>query len=222
VDRISKLVGLPSNLSKRSAKFLLKTRPARTMFPRDVAYHVFEVEKVYLVNQDAAESAYSFVRKRTTIDKKLNKRGSVYQLTTVQTTSEGETIEQKRIITAREYNAAYKTRDTTRHIICQERISFLYQLQSFTIHVSMPPSCRISGLFASSREYADTLTFRKLRLSQVYETPSPGLCILHAQVESTEKEVPDVHLPPFLEVDRQLQGEEDEKKYGAYGLSLMN
>jgi hypothetical protein len=157
VDRISKLVGLPSNLSKRSAKFLLKTRPAPTMFPRDVAYHVFEVEKMYLVNQDAAESEYSFVRKRTTIDKKLNKRGSVYQLTTVQTTSEGETIEQKRIITAREYTAAYKTRDTTRNIILQKRISFLYQLQSFTIHVSMP--LRIS-LFAS--EYADTLTFHKL------------------------------------------------------------
>ena len=115
------------------------------MFPRDVAYHIFEVEKVYLVNQDAdTASEYSFVRKRTTIDKKANKRGIVYQLTTVQTTSEGETIEQKRIITAREYNAAYKTRDTTRHIIRQERISFLYELQSFTIHVStLVCPCRI-------------------------------------------------------------------------------
>jgi hypothetical protein len=106
------------------------------MFPRDVAYHVFEVEKVYLVNQAATENEYSFVRKRTTIDKKLNKRGSVYQLTTVQVTSEGEIVEQKRIITAREYSAAYWTRDTTRHIIRQKRISFLYELQSFTIHVS--------------------------------------------------------------------------------------
>jgi hypothetical protein len=38
------------------------------------------------------------------------------------------------------------------------------------------------------------------------------LCILHAQVESAEKEVTNLQLPPFLEMDRQLQGEEDEKK----------
>lgn len=67
VNRISKQVGLPTNLSKRSAKFLLKERPDVTVFPQDVEYHVFEVEKVYLVNQDSDEEAYSFVRKRTTV-----------------------------------------------------------------------------------------------------------------------------------------------------------
>lgn len=113
--------------------------------------------KVYLVNQDD-EEAYSFIRKRTTIDKNQNRRGEVYQITTVQRTSEGETIEQKRyvlccivseflgtswqilfplrIITAREYNTAYKSRDVSRHVIIQKRISFLYKLQSFTVHVS--------------------------------------------------------------------------------------
>lgn len=135
VDRIAKQVGLPTNLSRRSAKFLLKGRPNVYLFPRDVQFHVFEVEKVYLVNQDADEEAYSFIRKRTTVDKKRNKRGTVYQITTVQRTTDGEVIEQKRIITAREYSAAYKSRDVSRHIIRQERISFLYQLQSFTIHV---------------------------------------------------------------------------------------
>jgi hypothetical protein len=135
IDRICEIVGLPTNLSRRSAKFLLKGRSNAYLFPRDVAFHVFEVEKVYLVNQDPDEDTYSFIRKRTTVDKKRNNQGSVFQITTVRRTSDGELIEQKRIITAREYSAAYKTRDVSRHIIGQERISFLYELQSFTIHV---------------------------------------------------------------------------------------
>jgi predicted ATPase len=98
IDLISTLVGLP-NLSRRSCKFLLKKKPTRNMFPDDVAYHVFEVEKLYLVNQDADEASYSFVRKRTTIDKKTGQhRGSVYQLTTVEKAENGEIIEQKRYV----------------------------------------------------------------------------------------------------------------------------
>jgi predicted ATPase len=137
VDRISGIVGLPTNLSRRSAKFLLKSRPDQHVFPRDVSFHSFEVEKVYLVNQDTDEASYSFIRKRTTIDKNRKRRGSVYQLTTSQRSNTGEIIEQKRIITAREYVASYKSRDPARHIILQERISFLYKLQSFTVHVSI-------------------------------------------------------------------------------------
>ena len=56
---------------------------------------------------------------------------------------------------------------------------------------------------------------------QVYETPAPGLCILHAQVESTQAEAPDVELPPFLDVERRLEGQRDEKDYGAYSLSII-
>lgn len=157
VDTISKLVGLPTNLSRRSAKFLLRGLPDLSKFPADVECHIFEVEKVYLVhhqddlnvshqstgsenssvsNFPKEESSYSFVRRRTNIDRNGQKQGSVYQLTTVQRTTDGEMIEQKRIITAREYGSALKTRDLRRHVVRQQRISFLYQLQSFTIHVS--------------------------------------------------------------------------------------
>jgi hypothetical protein len=104
-------------------------------------------------------------------------------------TGRGEIIEQKRIISAREYSAAYKSRDLSRHIVRQERISFLFELQSFTIHV--------------------------------YENPSPGLCILHAQVESTHDEAPVVKLPGFLDVERQL-GAKDEGKFGSYALSVID
>ena len=143
---------------------------------------------MYLVVQDDADGgAYSFIRKRTTIGEGGKKQGSVYQLTDV-AKKDGQVFETKRIISAREYNASYKSRDPSRHIVRQERISFLYKTQSFTIHN--------------------------------YEQPSPGLCILHAQVESKDNETPIVDLPDFLEIDRLLE-KSDEDTYGAYSLSVI-
>lgn len=60
----------------------------------------------------------------------------------------------------------------------------------------------------------------------MYETPSCGLCILHAQVEVNPTEEPDactgIKLPPFSEIERRLHGPADEEEYGAYSLSLIN
>ena len=149
----------------------------------------FLFQQVHLVVQDNIGSgAYSFIRKRTTVDKDGKKKGIIYQSTEV-VKKDGQVYETKRIISAREYNTSYRSRDLTRHIVIQERISFLYKLQSFTIHV--------------------------------YETPSPGLCILHAQVESSDDETPPVvDLPDFLDIDRLLEPE-DESKYGSYALSVI-
>jgi hypothetical protein len=47
------------------------------------------------------------------------------------------------------------------------------------------------------------------------------MCILHAQVESTGAQTPDVELPPFLDVERRLEGSQDEKEYGAHSLSII-
>ena len=144
---------------------------------------------MYLVVQDDAENgAYSFIRKRATFDENGSKQGSTYQLTNVKK-KDGEIFETKRIISPREYNTSFRSRDPSRHIVRQERISFLYKLQSFTIHV--------------------------------YNTPSPGLCILHAQVENSDNEDPVVNLPNFLAVDR-LLGKSDESKYGSYALSVVH
>lgn len=140
---IAKLVGLPSNLKRRSAKFVLKSPPNPSDFPKDLVYHRFAVEKVYLVTTDDDDETYSFIRKRTNLDEHGQKLGSVYQLTTVTRAPSGDTIEEKRIITAREYSSAYLTRDVRRHIVHQQRISFLYKLQSFTIHVRLEP-CLLS------------------------------------------------------------------------------
>jgi len=189
VNIVSRLVGLPTNLSRRSAKYLLRKRPNTALFPDDVDFHRFEVEKVYLVVQDNVGSGeYSFIRKRTTVDEDGGKQGSIYQLTDVMK-KDGEVFETKRIISAREYNASYRSRDLSRHIVRQERISFLYKLQSFTIHV--------------------------------YDTPSPGLCILHAQVENSHNEDPEVDLPDFLDIVR-LLGQNDECIYGSYALSVVH
>jgi len=200
VDIIAKIVGLPSNLKRRAAKFLLKSPPDISQFPSDIDYQGFEVEKVYLVQIKQVvhkdEDEYSFIRRRTSVDLATGQNlGSVYQITNVRKAKNGDIIEQKRIISEREYAAAYETRDRKRHIIKQRRISFLYNKQSFNIHM--------------------------------YEAPISNINILHAQVEAKNKEQPDhepeIKIPPFLKVDRLLeQTDEDEEKYGAYSLSLMD
>mmetsp|Transcript_12551 Transcript_12551/g.16499 ORF Transcript_12551/g.16499 Transcript_12551/m.16499 type:complete len:384 (+) Transcript_12551:172-1323(+) len=225
VDVICKIVGLPSNLKRRSAKFLLKNLPTShseltKLIPDDIHYQLFDVEKVYLQrvistqrviptetpnsspssNQDSAadghttdadetDKDYSFIRKRSVIDPADGKSilGTTFQLTTV-TYAGNEMIEQKRIISQREYLTSFMSRDTSRNIVQQRRISFLYNLQSFVLHI--------------------------------YQQPIHGLDILHAQAEGHAGEV---ELPPFLQVVRPLLNTpEDEEKYGAYSISRMD
>lgn len=193
-NSIAKIVGLPSNLKRRSAKFLLKTKPDLSQFPTDIDYQVFEVEKVYLQQIQSSRNPrnYSFIRRRTNIDGAGRLLGSVYQLTVVQYAGD-ELIEQKRIISQREYLAAYMTRDHGRHVIRQRRISFLYAQQSFNVHSYVEP---VSGL--------DILHAQ-----------------VEASLDSSDE--PEVDLPPFLDVERRLtNSKEDEMQFGAYGLSLID
>ncbi|KAG7344048.1 AAA domain containing protein [Nitzschia inconspicua] len=191
VNLVAKLVGLPTDLSRRSVKFLLRSKPRAENFPNTINYHVFEVEKVYLlVQDDPGDGSYRFIRKRTIVTREGERKGTVYQLTEARRSGRGELVELKRIITAREYSASYKSRDLSRHIVRQERICFLYEHQSFTVHI--------------------------------YENPAPGLCILHAQVESTRDEKQVVKLPDFLDVERTLVGPDDAMKYGSYALAVID
>mmetsp|Transcript_22758 Transcript_22758/g.31863 ORF Transcript_22758/g.31863 Transcript_22758/m.31863 type:complete len:413 (-) Transcript_22758:1439-2677(-) len=198
VESVSKLVGLPTNLDRVTTKFLLQGRPNIDDFPDGVSYHIFDVEKVYLlhVEQDEMDESspvqeqYSFIRKRTSVDKDGRRGGSVCGLTTVQRTDDGKMMEIKRIISKREYNTMYRSRDLSRHIVRQQRISFLYNSQSFSIHA--------------------------------YEEPTSDVCILHAQVETVGGEHGIVDLPPFLNVERELQPtKEDQDAYGAFGISRI-
>ena len=63
---------------------------------------------------------------------------------------DGQQIEVKRIISAREYYSAFKTRDRSRHIVRQTRICFLWRMQSFTIHIYKEPIAGLCILQAQS------------------------------------------------------------------------
>lgn len=164
VEIVNKIVGLPSNLRRRSIKFLLRGPPDTSGFPID--YQEFQVEKVYLHKLDEAQDdpdTYAFIRRRTSVNKETGKAmGSVYQIThvkkVIQGNGEEELVEQKRIITERDYTEAYRARDRSRHIVQQRRISFLYEKQSFNIHI--------------------------------YEAPINHVCILHAQVQGDHVALP--------------------------------
>lgn len=189
IDVVSKIVGLPSNLKRRSAKFLLKGQPNVASFPVGINYQMFEVEKAYLQQSQKSEN-YSFVRRRTNIDESGRLLGSVFQLTTAKL-SDDELIEQKRIITQREYAAAYMTRDPNRHVVRQRRISFLYNLQSFVVHVYEQPVTDLCILHA------------QVEAAEVGKEP--------------EVDLP----PFLDVERRLVNTKPDEQKYGAYSLSLI-
>ena len=237
VDVISKIVGLPSNLKRRSAKFLLEPLPLddiTKLFPADIPFQMFDVEKVYLQRSqdgdtnftDPGQQNYSFVRKRSVVDTGSGTIvDSVYQSTNVTRTSDGEMIEQKRIITQREYATALFSRDPGRHIVRQRRVSFLYKLQSFTIHIYKQPAQGLSILHAQvevnkehHKENEQGSTHMNGEIegdgNQADKTPDSGF----NGTGCSDK----VILPPFLRAVRQLkETPEDEQNYGAYSLSLM-
>ena len=88
------------------------------------------------------KAEYSFVRKREGRD------STAYGQTTVQTTSEGQVIEVKRIITGREYRNLVRNRDGRRHVVRQTRVSFIWDGMSFSAHRYLQPINGVSILHA--------------------------------------------------------------------------
>mmetsp|Transcript_7644 Transcript_7644/g.14428 ORF Transcript_7644/g.14428 Transcript_7644/m.14428 type:complete len:471 (+) Transcript_7644:172-1584(+) len=215
VSIASELVGLPSTSKQVTEKYLLKEIPHVHEFPRDLQYHLFQVEKVYLYDTETSKAAstdyaeeYSFIRKRTHMSQNGQALGTTYGLTTVHTTHSGKKIEVKRIITQREYNAAYKTRDVNRHVVRQQRISFIWNMQSFNVHIYMEPA------------------------------HVENLCIVHVQqpqklanLAKESKEQDNMvdngndlaDMPSFLKVDRKLGSDkQDDTLYSAFSISLLS
>lgn len=218
VAAVSKLVGLPPTMKHMTIRFLLRKIPDFDAFPEDVEYHIFDVEKVYLydIDMDGTSTSsdsnfvkeYSFIRKRSHVSLQGKELGTTYGFTTVRMMHDGNNIEIKRIISAREYISACNARDTSRHIVKQRRISFLYKTQGFNIHI--------------------------------YKEPIENLCIVHAQPlfvgdadgcdngkaignHNQEGNELAMDFPPFLVLDRRLKdNKEDNEKYGAFSISLMN
>ena len=158
------------------------------------------MSKVYLYDHDQGSNAtyaeeYSFIRKRTQISSKTGKQlGSSYQLTTVHITHDGKQIEMKRIITAREYNAAYKTRDEKRHIVTQKRIAFFWEMHSFNIHIFTEP-------------------VKDLCICHTQTSIDGDGCADITNVDVT---------PPFLNVERLIEDNKDDKeKFSTFNISLI-
>ncbi len=195
----SELVGLPTTSKQVTVKYLLKDIPKVKDFPEDFKYHIFEVEKVYLYDVDGGRGdidfaeEYSFIRKRTHLSRDGRSLGTSFGLTTVHITHSRKHIEVKRIITQREYNTAFRNRDTSRHVVKQKRISFIWNMQSFNIHIYQEPK------------------------------DVNNLCIVHVQQQSDsegEDAAGHVNMPDFLHVERKIEDcKEDEEKYGAFNIS---
>jgi predicted ATPase len=225
VNIASELVGLPLTSKQVTTKYVLKEIPNVNEFPKDVQYHLFQVEKVYLYDTETSiptatnhtnnttdfAEEYSFIRKRTHLIRRdgngkadeFLSGGTTYGLTTVHVTHSGKRIEVKRIITQREYNAAYKTRDLNRHVVKQNRISFIWNMQSFNVHIYMEP------------------------------VHVKDLCVVHVQQQQQQQSmdrdenntqvVHTVEMPSFLKVDRKLEdSKQDNNLYGAFSISLCN
>lgn len=242
----SELVGLPSTSKQVTVKYLLRCEPNVEQFPKDMQYHLFQVEKVYLYDTETTtaaggtgtgiaststtsagtenaesitgnttsqkrkpfENEYSFIRKRTHLSHDGQPLGTSYGLTTVHITHGGKHIEVKRIITPREYMAAFKNRDVTRHVVKQMRMSFIWDMQSFNVHIYKEP------------------------------VDVEGLCIVHVQQSvradtgsggdgsggiDTGIDTEKVNLPSFLDIERQLNdGKGDSETFGAFSISLCD
>ena len=99
----------------------------------------------------------------------------------------------KRIITAREYKAAYKTRDLQRHVVREKRIAFIWKIQSFNIHIFIEP---VQNLCICHSQTADDGGYENVNVTS--------------------------EIPPFLDVERQLEdNKEDTEKFGTFNISLI-
>ena len=191
IDIISKIVGLPSNLKRRSVKFLLRSPPNLESFPPDISYQLSLVQKVYLKQSGTDKDEYRFVRSRTSLDANNKEVGSVYQLTVAKKAGD-ELIERKRIISQREYMSdSTHNKDPHRHVVHQKRVSFLYNHQSFSIHMYTQPVTDLCILHAQVEAGPD---------GKDAEVDLPPFLEVERQLKATA---------------------EDEDAYGAYSLSLI-
>jgi len=137
-DAVSKLIRYGIQLNK---------------FPEELRYKIYEVEKVYLydgsVNSRASDGyveEYSFVRRRSY----GNSSGVSYGQTTVKISKSGEETEVKRIISPREYAAAQKVRDLTRHVVKQVRVNFIWEMVTYTLTLYTAPVDDVCVLYYQS------------------------------------------------------------------------
>ena len=145
VDAVCGTLGLPRQEKSSCTKFLLD--PGETskweemLKSRGVVCQTFSIEKVYLMSGVGASSSpasgsYSFVRRRS-----LNNVPSYGRTTVTPSSKKGHRpVELKRIITPREYASLIESfADPTRHVVVQERVSFIWRGKTCQIHCYVRP-----------------------------------------------------------------------------------
>lgn len=201
VDRLSMLVGLPSSI-RSTSKFLLKKMPTLKTLP--IKYEQFEVERVYLLHEEEdsvaaeedlkepqqqppAQENYSFVRARWQSND--SNYGS-YLWTTVKF-EKGQKVEEKRIISGRNYRQlVLSLRDHRRFKVRQRRVTFIYDQNYYEVYQYRSPASMAGKVFLRCQNQAS--------LSD--DTVSQNTVI-----------------PPFLTVDRDVSGLKD---YNGYEVSI--
>jgi len=278
VEATAGLVGLPVNLSRTTAKFLLARPPDLNAMAVD--YQIFEVEKVYLIDQDLSnDRSFSYLKSNNNDnDNNYNSNNKYYK-------SRSRSFDSMQDLNDVSGSSPHKSSTA------QESYTFIrkrVQLDKDGLHRVGGTSYGFTSVtkqqqqnddddddndktitviekkrIISAREYTTSLRQRDLkrkvvrqhRISflykhqsfniHIYLEPSPGLCILHAQVETKKtnnkmkndnddnvddkqeeeevlQEEQEVELPPFLQVERRIQNtQEDVDKYGAFGISLQ-
>jgi hypothetical protein len=148
----------------------------------------------------------------------------IYGQTTVKRTNDGHEVEIKRIISKREYNMLYKARDMSRNIVKQTRISFLWNMQSFTIHIYSQP-IKVKDLCVLHCQL-EVPNANNTTINTATTDNSNSNGVNHQQGKNhnnNDKEIESLILPPFLDIGRKLlPNKEDNEKYGAYGISLID
>ena len=183
VNHVNQIVGLPVVTTKKVRKYCIEPLGDDFTFP--VPTQRAEVEKVYLRTTRDPETFYTFVRRRT--------QGAIHSYG--QTTCKfenGERVEVKRIIQAREYSTAVlQRRDPRRHVVKQHRFSFYWKGRFYEIHQFLEPSVTHNLLHAHLRDgnedvplpdfikvvtdVTDDDTYSAYRLSKLAQDENPNL-----------------------------------------------
>jgi len=119
INAISSSLNLPTR-EKFQKKFLLKKGSVN--LPESLNYEQFDVEETYLISQDSEEK----VRRR-------GQNGSFSYVHHVRKTVNGQRVEKKTQISARDYMTHLDRADSKRQTLIKKRVSFIWDIHRYNI-----------------------------------------------------------------------------------------
>ena len=128
----------------------------------------------------------------------------------------------KRIITQREYNAAYKTRDLNRYVVRQKWISFILNMQSFNVHIYMEPVHVENLCIVHVQQPQKMMTLIKGEAEQdIVDGKTTTMMTMDETADGNGNDLAD--MPSFLMVDQKLGNDkQDDKLHSAFSISSLS